>query len=492
MFDFLITKRYKEKCKVIKIKKWSTLHIFTPSTVIPVLVFASPKNMSALHGQNVTFTCTATGTSRPAFSWRKVQGSLPEFKTVVNDGKLTIYNVTTADAGSYDCNGSESANNATVQLTLLPVMVSASPKNMSIQRGPHVTFTCNATGTLNPEFSWTKLQGNIPASRTVVKDGKLTIQNVRVADSGLYVCRAINSINIATVQLRVFCTLISLTESNSSAILYVGQGLRLSCAVSAGGETLSWLYNGKNALPSGAFIEKPGLVVVPSLIKNHTGVISCVAGNSLLWNITIHVKYPETCTVQRQHICDVSGDYVIDPDDEQGVAPFPVYCDMTDKGGVGVTVVKHDSEGRIVVKGFELAGEYSRDVHYLAANLSQIKQLIDISKQCEQFIKFECRQVRIFAAGKIFGWWVSRDGNKMTYWDGANEVHQGCACSVNNSCAVRSDRCNCDKNDPVLRKDSGLLTNKTHLPVTQLRFGDARPGNNSDKGFHTLGSFKCY
>ena len=489
MFDFLITKRFKEKCKVIKIQKWSTLHIFTPSTVIPVLVFASPKNMSALHGQNVTFTCSAIGTSRPMFSWRKVQGSLPEFKTVVNDGKLTISNVTTADAGSYVCNASKSANNATVQLTLLPVMVSASPKNMSIQRGPHVTFTCNATGTLNPVFSWTKLQGNIPASRIVVKDGKLTIQNVTVADSGDYVCRVINSINTVSVQLRVFCTLISLTESNSSAILYVGQALSLSCAVS-GGETLSWLYNGTNTLPSGAFIEKPGLVLVPSLFKNHTGVISCIAGNSLLWNLTIHVKYPETCTVQQQHICDVSSDYVIDPDDEQGVAPFPVYCNMTDKGGVGVTVVKHDSESKIIVHGYERQGGYSRDVHYLAANLSQIKQLIDISQECEQFIKFDCHHVRIFDTGQIFGWWMSRDGNKMTYWDGANEAHQGCACSVTKSCAMRSKLCNCDKNDSEWREDSGLLTNKTHLPVTQLRFGDT--GSNHEKGFHTLGSFKCY
>ena len=445
--------------------------------------------MSALHGQNVTFTCSATGTSRPVFSWKKVQGSLPEFKTVVNDGKLTIYNVTTADAGSYVCNASKSANNATVQLTFLPVMVSASPKNVSTQRGPHVTFTCNATGTLNPELSWTKLQGNLPASRTVVRNGKLTIQNVTVADSGLYVCRAINSINAATVELRVFCTLISLAESNSSAILYVGQALRLSCAISTG-ETLSWTYNGTNALPSGAFIEKPGLLLVPSLLKNHTGVISCIAENSLLWNVTIHVKYPETCTVQRQHICDVSGDYVIDPDDEQGVAPFPVYCNMTDKGDVGVTVVKHDSEGRISVQGFEPEGAYSRDIHYLAANLPQIKQLIDISKGCEQFIKFECYHVRIFDTGKIFGWWVSRDGNKMTYWDGANATYKGCACSITNSCAKPSKLCNCDKNDREWREDSGLLTNKRHIPVTQLRFGDT--GADFEEGYHTLGSFKCY
>ena len=41
-----------------------------------------------------------------------------------------------------------------------------------------------------------------------------------------------------------------------------------------------------------------------------------------------------------------SGNNTIDPDGKGGVAPFSVYCDMSDKGGVGVTVISHDSESR--------------------------------------------------------------------------------------------------------------------------------------------------
>ena len=33
-----------------------------------------------------------------------------------------------------------------------------------------------------------------------------------------------------------------------------------------------------------------------------------------------------------------SGSYVIDPDGEGGYEPFTVYCDMTGKNGVGVSV----------------------------------------------------------------------------------------------------------------------------------------------------------
>ena len=41
-----------------------------------------------------------------------------------------------------------------------------------------------------------------------------------------------------------------------------------------------------------------------------------------------------------------SGNYIIDPDGKGGQAAFSVYCDMTDKNGVGVTVISHDSENR--------------------------------------------------------------------------------------------------------------------------------------------------
>ena len=84
---------------------------------------------------------------------------------------------------------------------------------------------------------------------------------------------------------------------------------------------------------------------------------------------------------------------------------------------------------------------------------------------------------------------MSRDGEKMTYWSGATYVNR-CACGMNNSCADPQHFCNCDKNDHNWREDSGLLTNKSHLPVSQLRFGDI--GESNEEGYHPLGKLKCY
>ena len=183
----------------------------------------------------------------------------------------------------------------------------------------------------------------------------------------------------------------------------------------------------------------------------------------------------------------MSGNYVINPDGKGGLAPFTVYCDMSDKNGVGVTVISHDSESRTRVKGYEGRGSYSRDVHYTEASLSQLASLTKVSSHCEQFIKYECYGSMLFRGG--CAWWLSRDSKMMTYWRGASGRGK-CACGMTNSCADRRYGCNCDKNDYVWREDSGLLTDKSHLPVKQLRFGDT--GDKGEQGYHTLGKLKCY
>jgi len=161
---------------------------------------------------------------------------------------------------------------------------------------------------------------------------------------------------------------------------------------------------------------------------------------------------------------------------------------MSDKNGVGVTVISHDSESRTHFRGCEPQGCYSRDIHYTGASLSQLASLTSISSHCEQFIKYECYKSVLLYNNDPYGWWVSRNSAKMTYWGGAS-VSGKCACGMTNSCANPSDGCNCDKNDDVWREDSGLLTDKSHLPVKQLRFGD---GEDDEQGYHTLGKFKCY
>ena len=213
----------------------------------------------------------------------------------------------------------------------------------------------------------------------------------------------------------------------------------------------------------------------------------CLTSLSLIIMISSSAK---SCSqLKRMDPAAQSGEYVIDPDSKGNLAPFKVTCNMTEKNGVGVTIISHDSENRTHVKGCELAGCYSRDIQYTGASLSQLAMLTRVSSHCEQFIKYECYDSMIFRSKTREGWWVSRHSEKMTYWGGASG-HNKCACGMTNSCADSRFGCNCDKNDKVWREDSGLLTDKTKLPVKQLRFGDT--GGRREEGYHTLGKLKCY
>ena len=277
--------------------------------------------------------------------------------------------------------------------------------------------------------------------------------------------------------------------------LYVGQTFNLPCSASSRLVTnVTWLFNGNTSLPEGVVTDALHNLKISSANLSHRGNYTCSARNasmSLHANISIYVKFPEACSRIKEIISDVSQRYVIDPDGELGEDSFTVFCNMTDKGGMGVTAVSHDSETRIHVHGYELAGSYSRDIHYNGVSLSQIQGLVEHSNQCEQSIKYECKHSSIFSMnGKSHAWWVSRDGQKMTYWTGAGEIKKGCSCSVTKSCTNLMQLCNCDMNDHEWREDSGLITNKSHLPITQLRFGDT--GHRIEHGYHTLGKLKCY
>ncbi|KXJ10025.1 Contactin-associated protein-like 2 [Exaiptasia diaphana] len=128
---------------------------------------------------------------------------------------------------------------------------------------------------------------------------------------------------------------------------------------------------------------------------------------------------------------------------------------MTDKGGVGVTVVSHDSEARTLVDGYESPGSYSKDVRYNGASMAQLAKLTQISTNCEQLTKFECK-------------------NDVAFLSESYGYNGGC---------------NCGSSGTGWRSDSGVLTDKTTLPVSQLRFGDT--GDSNEQAYHTLGFDAC-
>ena len=367
---------------------------------------------------------------------------------------------------------------------------------MMAEEGQNINIACSATGQPQPTMTWSKAIGDLP-DRAVVSTTALKINNVKKQDGGTYVCRAKNILgnDNRVAQLMVFSRLRFKVRPQMKTTPKLGYPVLLPCVAESDlSLTVTWLKDGKPSLPVDSNILRNNTLVIPNVRNSHVGSYTCRASNALSTieaSVQITTPTVSSCSVVRKYISSSSGSYVIDPDGNGGLAPFTVYCDMSDKNGVGVTVISHNSESRTLVDGYEEDGAYSRNIHYSGASLPQLAKLTDMSTNCEQFIKYECYDSLLL--NNPNGWWMSRDSSKMTYWGGASPGSNKCACGMTNSCADSSKKCNCDKNDPVWREDSGLLTDKTQLLVKQLRFGDTgQRGDYSEKGYHTLGKLKCY
>ncbi len=202
-----------------------------------------------------------------------------------------------------------------------------------------------------------------------------------------------------------------------------------------------------------------------------------------------------TCSALKQNVPSLtSGKYHLTLEDAtlNSSQLVQVYCNMTSKNGVGVTVIGHDSESRTLVSGYEGPGSYQRTITY-DISMEQIVAIMKQSKNCEQFIKYECFNSFFTYKSISYGWWVSRGNSKMNYWGGAAVDSGKCACGMTNIC-VGGGNCNCDKNDQAWREDSGYLTDKNTLPVSELRFGDTGDTQYPwrEKGYHTLGKLRCW
>ena len=358
-----------------------------------------------------------------------------------------------------------------------------------------MTLVCKVSGLPIPTIKWQKPLGHLPRGRTAVIDGNMTILSVTKKDTGTYVCSVKNllgedsALAVITVIDRLKFTLTPPLKVAASEF----SNLMLNCNVQ-GALEITWKRTNKY-LPRTHVIFPNGTLFLKKVTTSDAGSYTCVAKNyrrTIMASSIVEVRWRSCSSIKSGRSGSSSGNYIIDPDGKGGVAPFSVYCDMSDKGGVGVTVISHDSESRTYlnnIPGCNLnPGCYSKNVTYIGVNTAQLAALTRVSQNCEQFIKFECNYEVAFVEEKL-AWWVSRDGKRMNYWGGATGSLNTCACGVTNSCS-NGKKCNCRNSGDGWREDSGLLTDKSALPVSQIRLADL--DHSREEGYHTLGKLKCY
>lgn len=142
--------------------------------------------------------------------------------------------------------------------------------------------------------------------------------------------------------------------------------------------------------------------------------------------------------------------------------------------------LEHDREERTRVFGYEGAGSYVAIVNY---NIStdHVIAIIDASKNCKQYLKWECMGAVIHNPHQMDSWttfWTNRSSDfnnyvtPASYFAGGRPGTGNCACGETGTCANKSLPCNCDSNDFEWRSDEGYITHKDDLPILAFRAGD--------------------
>uniref|UniRef100_A0A8B9QHW0 Uncharacterized protein n=1 Tax=Apteryx owenii TaxID=8824 RepID=A0A8B9QHW0_APTOW len=204
----------------------------------------------------------------------------------------------------------------------------------------------------------------------------------------------------------------------------------------------------------------------------------CSCTNTGYKGATCHYSvYEQSCEAYK-HRGNTSGFYNIDSDGSGPLRPFLVYCNMT-----GEVINFLNSQ-------FGLYNPHTVFFKY-SASLDQLQATINHAEHCEQELAYHCKKSRLLDKqdGMPLSWWIGRTNETQTYWGGSLPAVQKCACGLEGSCIDSQHYCNCDADRDEWTNDTGFLSHKEHLPVTEIVITDTdRP--NSEAAYK-LGPLLC-
>ncbi|WP_158277509.1 pectinesterase family protein [Opitutus sp. ER46] len=164
------------------------------TTPIPATIIRDPAAVTVTAGAPATFTVAAYGSSPVAYQWKKdgvaIAGATnPTYAIEVTTG---------TDAGAYTVTVSNTAGSATSRAATLTVntkpVITTDPASVTTTLGQSVTFTVAASGSPAPTIQWQKNGVNLPGATAAT----LTIDNVSLANTGVYTARVANSVGAVT------------------------------------------------------------------------------------------------------------------------------------------------------------------------------------------------------------------------------------------------------------------------------------------------------
>ncbi|XP_063769779.1 contactin-associated protein-like 4 [Pseudophryne corroboree] len=197
--------------------------------------------------------------------------------------------------------------------------------------------------------------------------------------------------------------------------------------------------------------------------------------------------YEQSCEAYK-HKGNSSAFYYVDSDGSGFLEPFMVYCNMTD---TAISILHHNNTDLNKVKSSNRENPHTTNFKY-SAGMEQLQATINNSVHCKQEIAYHCKKSRIQhkQSNTPFSWWVGRTNQTNAYWSGSSPDVTKCACGLEGNCIDSQVYCNCDADKSEWSSDIGSLSNKDHLPVTQIVITDTdRPHS---EAAYKLGPLLCW
>jgi len=265
-----------------------TLNVAIGPAVAPEIT-TSPVAQTVTAGTSATFSVTATGWPAPSYQWRKA-GVAVIGNASANTAILTLTNVTSNDAGTYDVvviNAAGSVTSASAMFTVNPIPVAptitASPTARTATVGETVPFNVIATGTPAPAYQWRKagvaIRGN-PSATTAT----LSLVRITSTEAGVYdvvVTNLAGSATSATATLNVNPLPVAPTINTQPTALSVMVGATARFSALAAGTpapTYQWRKSGVPLIGNSS--STTATLLIEKIIASDAGSYDVVVSNS--------------------------------------------------------------------------------------------------------------------------------------------------------------------------------------------------------------------